>query len=112
MKAGYNIGIDWRHRRVKAGAAYEMMEEFMERVGIEDSQDVWVLQDPVKAIKLRDSVAGYLRCGGPGKTLMEVLLNIQQGVPAPYPAGNNPAVSTNARNTSLFKPRGPAMGDF
>ena len=112
MKAGYNVGIDWKNRRVKVGTEYEMMEEFMDRVGIENSQDIYTLQDVSDAVKLQQSVASYLRCGGPGKTLFEVILNMQEGIPVPFPGGDNPSVSTMARNTSLFEPRGPAMGDF
>jgi len=112
MKAGYNIGIDWKRRRVMVGSEYEMMEEFMGRVGIENSQDVYTLQGVNKARELQQRVASYLRCGGPGKTLLQVIWNIQEGGPAPFPGGDKPSVSMMARNTSLFEPRGPAMGDF
>ena len=87
------MGLDRKKQRLVYNTEYLMMEEFMQAHGIENSQDlVGPMESTEQAQKHRD--------------LLTKLLVLK------FHGSLDPRVVGIVRNTSLFEPRGMAMGDF
>jgi hypothetical protein len=95
MQCGFCIGINRDTKRIIKSKTEDLMEDFMQRNNIEDSQDVIVL--PPTANK--DYQERFF------KALVDCLLIYIHG-------SNDPRICSAARNTSLFEMKGPAMGDI
>lgn len=91
MKAGYFIGLRRDEQQIVLNSKYQTLEEFMAANNITDPKDVLLpYQDPKFAEKVKEELVELL------------IINIH--------GSEDPRVCSAARNTSLFKPRGPAMG--
>ena len=91
MKAGYYVWIDQENRKVRRSMEYEMVEEFDTRYGDRPyphkwNEELFEFQDGEKAKNFQVRLATEL--------------------------AGDPRFNMMARNTNLFKPRGPLVGDF
>lgn len=91
MKAGYCLGIDWDNRKIVTASEFLMMEDFMSLKSIKNPSDVICYETKTEQIAWKDC-------------LVKGLLKLING-------SDNPLVSTAARNTGLFAPHGPAVGE-
>ena len=91
MKAGFYVWVDYQERKVRRSNKYEMVEEFDARYNDRPYPHRWNLE-----------IFEF--------QILEEAIAAQQAI-AKALAGD-PAVNTMARNTSLFKTRGPVVGDF
>lgn len=113
MKAGHFVGVNWNKRRVVINDEHMMMEEFMEKFGVEDTKDLtWI--EPL----IHEEWNSRLSEEEMGKSILGLQKKVQQDTADKLrvlfngPGGNNPSACSIARNTNLFEPRGPMMGDF
>lgn len=113
MKAGHFVGINWDKRRVVINDEFLMMEEFMEQYGVKETKDlIWI------DILIHEEWNSRLSEAELKKAVRDLQVKVQQDTADKLrvlfngPGGNNPSVSSIARNTNLFEPRGPMMGDF
>lgn len=91
MKAGYYVWIDRENRKVCISQRYEMVEEFDARYNQRPYPHKWNLE--IFEFQTKEEAKDFQ------VRLVKEL-------------AGDPTVNTMARNTSLFEPRGPCVGDF
>jgi len=92
VKAGYWIGLDRTRDRIVFDNEFLMMEEFMDKHNVENKDLVGPFENKKYCKQTHEAV---VKCA----------LTYIHGSP-------NPLVVSAARNTSLFEPHGPALGDI
>ncbi len=111
MKHGTFVGISYKNRKVVVNLTATVMEEFMAEHEITDPKDV--IGDLETSLLDRDMAQRPVN-DKEWEELHTLALreaHIYQQRIARQLAGD-PRLNPMARNTNLFRPRGPAVGDF